>query len=274
MSRKFNYFQTRPKLISIDAKAYLERLNLELGKPDLKFLRKIHRAHLLTIPFENLDIHYGKKIVLDIRQIFEKVIGRNRGGFCYELNSLLYHLLSQLGYDAFIASARVFEKEGLTPEYDHMVLIVVLDNEHYLVDVGFGGSIFTEPKKINKQPQLDYTEYYRFTKDPDDYFVLQKSKDGSDYRSIYRFDLVPREMIVFLERCNYHQESPASNFKQTKLITQLFREGRITLTDRQLKMNWEGEKKEFPISHEDEFLAKLQEYFGVDTQSLLRQQFS
>lgn len=273
LRNKLNYFQTRPKLEKIDAASYLERLGLADGNADLKFLKSLHRAHLLNIPFENLDIHYGKKIILSIHRIFDKIIYRKRGGICYELNALFYHLLNELGYNAFLASAKVFKEEGiLTPEYDHMIILVTLKNETYLVDVGFG-ALFSEPKRISNQPQLDYTEYYRFITDPDGFYVLQQSKDGSDYKSIYRFDLTAREMIIFLERCNFHQESMDSHLKQNKIISQLFREGRITLTDRKLKMRWEGEETESLISSEDEFLAKLDEHFKIDSRILLSQQF-
>lgn len=273
MSRKLNYFQTGPKLKKIDTASYLERLGLTRDNPGLKFLKSLHRAHLLNIPFENLDIHYGKKIILSIPQIFDKIIYRKRGGICYELNALFYHLLSELGYDVFLASARVYKKGGtLTPEFDHMIILATLENEKYLVDVGFG-PLFSEPKKISTQPQLDYTEYYRFITDPDDFYILQNSKDGSDYKSIYRFDFTPREMITFLEQCNFHQESLDSHLKKNKVISQLFREGRITLTDRKLKMRWEGEETASPISSEDEFLARLEEYFKIDSRMLLSQQF-
>ena len=269
---RLNYFKSRPKVPPINVAAYLHRLGVERGKADLAFLKKIHKAHLLAIPFENLDIHYGKKIILDIRPIFEKVILNKRGGFCFELNSLFYHLLIHLGYDAYLASARVFKDAGYTPEFDHMIIIVRLDGLNYLADVGFG-SLFTEPKQINSQAQLDYTEYFKFFKDPDDHLILKRSSDGVVYSTAYKFDLIRREMIEFMGRCVYHQESPESHFKQNKLITQLFPEGRITLTDRKLKLHLKGELKELPVMNEDEFLSKLEDHFGVDSRALLRQVF-
>lgn len=270
MSR-LNYFQTRPKAAPIDTRAYLARLGMKRGKADLAYLRKLHRAHLLTIPFENLDIHYGKRIILDIRPIFQKIIEHKRGGFCFELNALFYHLLIHLGYDASLASARVFRDQDFSPEFDHMIVIVKMNDLSYLADVGFG-NLFSEPKCISGEPQLDYTEYFRFVKDADEKLVLRRSTDGTVYQSVYKFELIPRGLIEFISRCNYHQESENSHFRQHKLITQLFREGRITLTDRMLKLHLKGEHQEFPIMNEDEFLAKLEHHFGIDTKKLLRQQ--
>lgn len=269
---KLNYFQTRPKLQQIPLEEYLDRLGISMEVPGLRFLKKIHKAHLFKVPFENLDIHYNKRIELNVKPIFEKVIRQKRGGFCYELNTLILHLLNQLGFKVYLASARVFQEEGLSPEFDHMIIILEWEEDTYLVDVGFG-KLFVEPKKIiANQPQLDYTTYYKFEQDVDGHWLLKRSKDNADYKPIYQFDLQPRELIEFLSRCDFHQESPNSHFKQTKLITQLFHEGRVTLTDRELRLSLNGEYTVSPISNEDEFLARLEEYFQINTRALIRQQ--
>lgn len=270
---QLNYFQNRPKVAPIDDHEYLNRLKLVQEPASYSFLKKIHRAHLLHIPFENLDLHYGKKVVLEIKKIYQKVILNHRGGFCYELNALLYHLLARLGFQAFLGSARVFQAEELSPEFDHMVVFVQLPEGLFLCDVGFG-SLFSEPKEIIlHKVQLDYTQYYRFEHTPDEEWVLRKSLDNSEYMSIYLFSLQPREMIEFIPRCNFHQESENSHFRKQKLITQLFNEGRITLTDRLLKMQVYGETVEKVIMNEDEFLSMLHEHFHIDPQKLLRQLF-
>ncbi len=269
-----NYFQTRPKVPPIDADLYLKRIGVQKDEPSLAFLKKIHRAHLLQIPFENLDIHYQRKIILDINSIYDKIIRHRRGGFCYELNGLLYHLLARLGFRAFLGSARVFQDGSISPEFDHMVVFVSLDEGNFLCDVGFG-ELFSEPKRlVTGDVQLDYTRYFRFEHNPDGEWLLRKSNDNSLYESIYVFTLQPRQMIEFLPRCNFHQESDQSHFTKQKLITQLFSEGRITLTDRKIKRSLYGEQKEREILNEDEFLAQLQEIFKINVRSLLRQKFN
>ncbi|MEQ9302291.1 MAG: arylamine N-acetyltransferase [Marinoscillum sp.] len=273
MNKKLNYFQNRPKIHSMDVDSYLKRIGLQKQSPDRQYLRKLHRNHLLSIPFENLDIHYGKKIILNVDTIFNKVIRNNRGGFCYELNVLFYNLLNHLGFDAHLGSARVYQGGGLSPEFDHMIVFVAMPDGLYLCDVGFG-SLFTEPKKISESTiQLDYTRYYKFEKDPDDRWVLKKSKDNSSFQSVYLFEVKTREMIEFLPRCNFHQESMDSHFKQEKLITQLFKEGRITLKSRSLKMDFFGEVQVKEVLNEDAFLAHLEQYFGISSTKLLSQRF-
>src|SRR5262249_26469036 len=81
-------------------------------------LAQIHLAHLLTVPFENLDIHLGRPILLDLDRIFDKIVRRRRGGFCYELNGLFGWLLGALGFDVTMVSARVANERGeFSPEF-------------------------------------------------------------------------------------------------------------------------------------------------------------
>ena len=268
---KLNYFKTRLKLPEIDVSAYLARLELEIEKPSLHFLQKIHRAHLLKIPFENLDIHYGKKITFDIRSTFDKIVSCRRGGLCYELNNLIYHLLNQLGFSVYPIAARVFEQDHYSPEFDHLAVILEWEDLPYLVDVGFG-KCFTLPKMISEKAQLDYVDYYKFDTDPDGRKVLLHSVDNNRFNPLYRFEMKPRELIEFLGRCQFHQEDPTSRFMQGKLITILTESGRITLTDRHLKILEKGVTNEYPVLDESEFLAHLEFHFGLDGRALIHQQ--
>ena len=63
-----------------------------------------------------------------------------RGGYCYEHNLLLSHVLQQLGFLVRGLAARVLwnVSEGTVRPRSHMLLLVDLDNRHYVADVGFG----------------------------------------------------------------------------------------------------------------------------------------
>lgn len=273
MSNTSKSSETKSKLKQVDLVAYLERLELIQQPVDLSFLKKIHKAHLLNLPFENLDIHYGRKISLDTDFLFQKIIIEQRGGLCYELNILLYHFLSQLGYDCFLVAAQVYKIGKWSPEFDHAMIVVSIGEDHWLVDVGFGKH-FVEPKKlISSSPQLDYTRYYKFEHNDDGKWELRYSMDNAQYEAIYRFDMTPRTMIEFIPRCNYHQESLEAYFKNTKIITKLFRTGRITLTDKKLTTELLGEQTEMLILNEDAFFSKLEYYFGIDSHKLVLQRF-
>jgi len=93
-----------------------------------------------TVPFENLDIHLKRPIVLEDNALFDKIVTRKRGGFCYELNGLFAALLRALGFDVVMLSAGVANPEReFGPDFDHMALLVTLE-QSWLADVGFGDS--------------------------------------------------------------------------------------------------------------------------------------
>src|SRR5262249_17236173 len=116
--------------------------------PTLDTLRALHRAHLRAVPFENLDIHLGRPIVLEERALFRKVVGEGRGGFCYELNGLFADLLRFLGFEVSLLSARVArEAGGFGPAFDHLTLLVRAGGR-FLADVGFGRS-FHQPLSLD-----------------------------------------------------------------------------------------------------------------------------
>jgi arylamine N-acetyltransferase len=136
----------------LDADAYLDRIGFDNQRPpvpDAATLRALHRAHLLTVPFENLDIHLGRPIVLDLAALERKLVGERRGGFCYELNGTFAALLRQLGYEVWLLEARVrtSEGQGFGPPFDHLLLRVRCQDgpEEWLADVGFGGAAPATP---------------------------------------------------------------------------------------------------------------------------------
>src|SRR2546426_5826969 len=135
-----------------DVQAYLDRIrHTGSTTPTLETLRTIHRAHMLAVPFENLDIALGRKIVVDEEAFLRKVVEQHRGGFCYELNGAFAALLRALGFQVTLLSARVARSDGgESPEFDHLTLRVDLSvdqTEPWLADVGFG-ELFLEPLRL------------------------------------------------------------------------------------------------------------------------------
>src|SRR5512133_3408281 len=122
----------------MNAAAYLDRVNYPgPTTPTADTLRDLHRAHLLTVPFENLDIGLHRTIPCDETAAVRKVVENRRGGFCYELNSAFAALLHALGFTVTLLSARVARADGTaSPEFDHLTLRVDLEKP-WLADVGF-----------------------------------------------------------------------------------------------------------------------------------------
>src|SRR5260370_5575639 len=133
----------------MDPEAYLERIGYRGPTlPSLNVLRKLHRRHLLSIPFENLDISLHRPIVLSEAAFYDKIIKSHRGGFCYELNGSFALLLKRLGFNVSMLSSRVERKGGrFGPDFAHMTLLVQLKDPS-LADAGFEDAL-TETKEPN-----------------------------------------------------------------------------------------------------------------------------
>jgi N-hydroxyarylamine O-acetyltransferase len=245
---------------------YLRRLGYSeyLDNP-LDVLKKLHKNHLLTIPLENLDIHYGKEITLDIPALFHKIIVKKRGGFCYELNSLFYELLKTIGYQVDMISGRVYEiDKGFKDEFDHLAVVAHIDDEPWLVDVGFGRRFGYYPLRIKlNEIQEDETGRYRIIQHDSRYLAVQQQDENDAWVTSYIFTLAPRELAEFTAMCYFHQTSHASFFTRNKLCTIATPNGRITLTDNSLKITENDRVREFPILDSDDFEQKLTDYFGI-----------
>ena len=250
--------------MALNVEKYLERISFqEETKTNFSTLAALHRNHIFSIPFENLDIHYGRKIILDLNRIEQKVITDHRGGFCYELNSLFGALLSQLGFDVRLLSARVFGKEKIGQEFDHLILLVRLDQD-WLVDVGFGEN-FQEPIQIvTGLEQRDPTGIYKITRYDLTYLQLESDIDGSGFSPKYLFSLAERQLEDFTEMCAYHQTSPETSFTQQRICTLATIQGRVTLRDHALIETSNGHKKITPVVDENEFERILKNRFGIE----------
>ncbi len=249
----------------MEVNKYLQRIGSnENPKTNLDTLIQLHKFHLFNVPFENLDIHLGREIILDTNKFYNKIVLNNRGGFCYELNGLFFDLLSHLGYKAKMISARVANsKGGFGKEFDHMAIIVKLDDE-WLVDVGFGDS-FIEPLKFEIElPQKQYGMTYKIVKHDEDYFKLQRSSDGEKYIGQYIFKLDKRALSDYTEMCVHNQTSPTTMFTQKRICTRATEDGRVTLSDLKLIITKGGVKTETQLKDEEEYKLNLQKLFKIN----------
>ena len=226
-------------------------------------LRILQRAHLLQVPFENLDIHWKKPIILDAEKFYAKIVNERRGGFCYELNGLFNELLNELGFPSRIISARVAQDNGeFSREYDHLAILTSVEGEDFLVDAGFG-SFAAEPLKfVLDVEQRDANGAFMIRKFDADYFEVVK-KDGENWRGEYIFKNQKRDLAEFTEMCDFHQTSPESHFTRGKVCSIMLENGRKTLTDKKFIETDGDEKSEIDIDSEEIFNEILTREFGV-----------
>jgi N-hydroxyarylamine O-acetyltransferase len=248
----------------MDIKEYLSRIKFFGNiKADLNTLNQLHQNHIFYVPFENLDIQNGKKLHLEEQKLFEKIIGSKRGGFCYELNYLFFSLLIDLGFNAKMISARIFENDDFGPEFDHMAIIVRLENEEWLADVGFG-DLFIKPLKIEpKIEQIDGGNTFKISFLNEKSYLLSKSENGNEFEKKYVFETNERRLEQFLPQCELKQKSPDSYFVQNKVCTIAHENGRKTIFNSKYIEKQHGNKTELLIENWEQEKLILEKEFGM-----------
>lgn len=245
--------------------SYFERIKFKhSAKADLRTLRELHKQHVFTIPFENLDILFGAPISLDPTKLFQKLISEKRGGYCFELNGLFQLLLENLGFDVYSVCGRVlFDSDGIPPK-SHRLLIVKIENEPWLVDVGFGAFGLLEPIPIKAGVEYhQFGEVFKLESDQRLGFIF-KTKINSDWISQYAFGLEHYFPIDFMFPNYYHSHSPDSKFCQKKICQLPTPEGRKKLVDMKLSIPVNGKILETEAMNENEYFRMLKTHFNIE----------
>lgn len=245
---------------------YLRRLGVEPPvAADAEALVRLHEAHLLAIPFENLSIVWGEPIVLDEASLYRKVVDGGRGGGCHELNGLFAWGLRALGYRVDILSARVRrDGGGFGPPFDHMCLRVQASGRAWLADVGFGES-FRRPLALDAAGvHQEGRVAYRLAPAGGELELARREGDGP-WTPQYQLDLAPRRLEEFAAMSVFHASSPDGPFTRRRVCTRATAWGRLTLTDRALvRTTLDGERTEAPLLDEAAWEAALRAHFGME----------
>ena len=257
---------------AVDIDAYLRRIGLSAApERTLDGLAELGLAHLCAVPFENLDIAAGRTLSLDLEAIYDKIVVRRRGGFCYELNGLFAWLLRELGFAVTLLAGRLVDPVTAEPgpERAHLALLVDLDGP-WLVDVGWG-EVYRRPFALragNEHVDRGIASY-RLEQRNDRWQVVERHDDSLEtnlkatpgWRIAYRFDLEPHELADFEETCRW-QETESPFFTRHRFCTLATPDGRRTLMDDRLIVRAAGERVERRVT-DDEWPVLLDELFGV-----------
>lgn len=203
--------------------AYLDRIGYGGPlRPDFDTLRALHRAHLLAIPYENLDIHLGRRLSLDETQIFTKLVGARRGGWCYEMNGLFAWALRQIGFRVRLLAGTVSRATlGDAAEGNHLVLLVELDRP-YLADVGFGNG-FLEPLPLAPGSYRQGFLTYQLAQEGERWLFQNHTHGGPGFD----LTLAPRRLSDFAAQCHHLQTAPSSGFVRTTVCHRFTPDGGI-----------------------------------------------
>jgi len=250
----------------VKLRSYLHRVGFgDSAQPSPDTLASLLRCHVLSVPFENLDVQLGIPVTTDIEAAFDKIVGRGRGGWCYELNGLFGWALSELGFHVTrVAAAVRREERGDDALANHLCLLVrTPDNPEsvYLADVGFGGSmIIPIPLEASRHDQSPFRIGLRQL---DDGHWRFREESGADTVS-YDFLEEPGNETAISEKCTQLQTDPDSSFVLNFVAQKRTPDTHVSLRGRVLTINTVSGRETKTLQSRDEFVETLRNAFQLD----------
>ena len=246
----------------MDLRAYLDRIRYHGEvRADLATLRAVHRAHQYAVPFENLDVQLRRPLVTAEKAAYDKIVGRRRGGWCYEMNGIMGWALREMGFDVTRMSAGVMrERMGDVQLGNHLCLLVRLE-QPYFVDVGFGGSL-SEPVPLRVSAFEDHPYRIDFSETLDGYWRFTEVALGDPFS--FDFRAVPADEALFSTKCSFLQSDAASPFVQNLVVQRRTADTHYSLRGRVLTtLRSTGQEKTL-LHSPDELVAAIRARFDLD----------
>ncbi|WP_028563408.1 arylamine N-acetyltransferase family protein [Paenibacillus pinihumi] len=238
---------------------FLHRIGRSGSSITFDELSDVLEAAAWAIPFENISLlaHGTREITL--ASLMNKIIARREGGLCYELNTLLYFVLLENGFDVQLTRGSVYDHASqhfALSGRTHVTIILTRNDDCYLVDTGFGGNLALRPIPFSGTPVFSYNGEFRVrkagTEHGDHILELKLKHKDTDWKLGYAFD--SKSVLPDLREVNKVQqiiaEHPGSKFNQKPLVTQLTKDGSMTLTESSFTVWKNGEMTKEPVDTE------------------------
>jgi N-hydroxyarylamine O-acetyltransferase len=233
--------------------------------PNLETLRYIHLLHAQAIPFENLNPFLRIPVELNIDLLYQKLVLNKRGGYCFEHNLLLAAVLKTLGFKVRGLGARVLWNvpEGIVTARGHMLLLVEIEQNYFIADVGFGGMTLTAPLLL--RPDLSQEtphENFRLVQ-ADDEYILEGKVMGT-WKRIYRFGLQEQFLVDYEVTSWYLSNHPASHFVTGLIAALPFEKGRHALRNNEFATHYlDGSHERKRFDNVVDLRIALEKTFGI-----------
>ena len=248
----------------IDLDAYFARTGYSGSRaPTLETLHGLVGAHIQTIPFENIDVLLGRPIELEPDKVMQKLVHGRRGGYCFEQNTLLLEVLTDLGYHVQPLSARVRYQRArdYTPARTHLLVRVELE-ESWLADVGVGSMSPTAALRLaDHGEQATPHEPRRLLRENDR--IYHQARLGDDWHDVAELTLEEMPVIDRIVANWYTSTHPQSHFKQRLTVARATPTGRISILNDELTIRTGARSEKQRIESPAHLLGLLDEHFGI-----------
>lgn len=213
-------------------KEYLKRIGLDENteiRHSYDFLKQIQYGQVTHIPYENLDIIHQRPLSLDFGDLFQKIVARHRGGYCFEVNALMSGMLQKMGFEVTDYSARFLRGEEQIPMRRHRVMVAKCQDGNYLCDAGVGSQAPRFPLRLCEGlVQEQFGESYKLEKDAFLGWVVYELY-GGEWRKLFSFTEEPQLEVDYVAPSYFCEASPDSKFNKAAMVSLKTEKGRLTI---------------------------------------------
>lgn len=233
--------------------------------PTRETLQLLHRHHIQSIAFENLNPFLGLPVKLDMDSLIQKIIYDGRGGYCYEQNLLFWEVLKTLGFQVKGLEARVLpnNSEAHVLPRTHMLLLANIGGISYTTDVGFGGlnpviPLFLTPDIIQKGTHEDYRFLYKGNN------YTMEVNIQNEWKPLYSFDL-QEQLPADYEVPNWYIScNPDSHFVKELMVSRKATDCRYTLNNNKFSIyHFEKGVERYSLTTVSQLQEALTKTFGL-----------
>jgi len=244
--------------------AYLKRINYQgIPKCDFETLHALQCMHLQIVPYENIDIVQGIPLSLKIEDLYEKIVTRRRGGYCFELNALFSWLLRGIGFNVVNYMARFLKDEPEIPMRRHRVMVVSCKEGDFLCDVGVGLVVPRRPLPfVHGKVDRQNGEKYIIEKDNFLGNVLYEWRNDT-WRELYAFTVEPQLEQDFIAISYYCENHPESIFKAQEMVHIFTKTGRKSVAGKEVRLYENGSVDVLTPTSLAAYHDLLQLHFGI-----------
>lgn len=253
-----------------DVDLYLKHLGYTgTLEPTAENLRELHKKHMMTVPFDNSRNAPKGLAIWDTVDagpdaFFEELIAGRRGGICHELSGLFRGLLTELGYNVKVISAGVRgANDEFGPDLEHMLNLVEIGDDKWLVDVGFAGPSFTEPVRVSSDVQSQCGFDYQVVEDGDYLVLRRRTKTTNDWHAVYRFTLRERELAEWKAIVSGENDDPFWHWMGemiaagTVIYGRAYETGQLLLVGRRYLKAEDGKEQVRVLAKTDEYQSVI-----------------
>lgn len=229
----------------LDLEGYLGRVGVAAREPSPDALAELHEAHVRSFTFDNIDVLTGRHPGVSLDAVQQKFVDRGRGGYCFEHATIVAAALERLGYQVRRHLGRVGDPDtGTQQGRTHMVVEVVLEEQRYLCDPGFGMSLL-RPIPMSDGAEDDYPSgwRYRLRRTEAGHWALHRLREQG-WEVAHTTDELEVKPVDVVIAHHFTSTFPGSHFTTGLMVTKHLSDRHVTVTHESLTVRTPGEPTE------------------------------